>query len=218
MATVGHSTAAEREGRIGVLIVDDHPMLRDGVAAVIGAQLDMVVVGEAANGATALDRYRDVMPDIVLMDLQMPEVDGVAAIGNIIAEFPDAQIIVLTTYSGDAKALRALKAGAAGYMLKSSLRAELIEVIRSVFEGKRHLPPEVATQIALHAADDHLSPREVSILSLIAAGNANKRVAWKLDISEDTVKTHLKHIYAKLGVTDRTHAVTIAAKRGLIEL
>jgi DNA-binding NarL/FixJ family response regulator len=152
------------------------------------------------------------------MDLQMPKLDGVGAITRIRKEFPAARIIVLTTYAGDVKALRALRAGAAGYLLKSTIRKELVDAVRAVHAGERHLPPEVATEIALHAIDDALTEREISILKLIAAGNANKQVAWQLSMSEDTVKTHLKSIFAKLGVTDRTHAVTLAARRGIIDL
>ena len=203
---------------IRTLIADDHPMLRDGVAGVIARQQDMCVVGQAEDGEAAVSAFRDLRPDITLMDLQMPRMDGVEAIRRIRAEFADARIIVLTTYAGDVKALRALRAGAAGYLLKSTIRKELVDAVRAVHCGGRHLPPEVATDIALHAVDDALTEREIGILTLVASGNANKQIAWQLSISEDTVKTHLKSIFAKLGVTDRTHAVTLAARRGIIDL
>lgn len=203
---------------IRILLVDDHPILREGVAAVIRKQADMCVVGEAEDGVVAVESFNRLQPDIALMDLQMPRMDGVEAIARIREEFPAARIIVLTTYSGDVKALRALRAGAAGYLLKSTIRKELVDAIRAVHGGQRHLPPEVATDIALHAIDDGLTEREVSILALVAGGNANKQIAWQLSISEDTVKSHMKSIFAKLGVADRTHAVTVAAKRGIIDL
>jgi DNA-binding NarL/FixJ family response regulator len=203
---------------IRILIVDDHPMLREGVAAVIEMQDDMAIVGEAGDAAEAVSAYRDLTPDITLMDLRMPGGSGVTAIRNIRAEHPAARIIVLTTYSGDAQALQALKAGAAGYLLKSSLRRDLLDAIRSVHAGQRHLQPEVATDIALHAVDDSLTGREIDVLQLIATGNANKQIARKLELSEDTVKAHIKSIFAKLYVNDRTHAVTKAAKRGIIDL
>ncbi len=203
---------------IRILIVDDHPMLREGVAAVIEMQDDMAIVGEAGDAVGAIGAYRDLTPDVTLMDLRMPGGSGVTAIRAIRAEHPAARIIVLTTYSGDAQALQALKAGAAGYLLKSSLRRDLLDAIRSVHAGRRHLQAEVATDIALHAIDDSLSGREIDVLQLIATGNANKQIARKLDLSEDTVKAHIKSIFAKLDVNDRTHAVTRAAKRGIIDL
>lgn len=203
---------------IRILLVDDHPMLREGIAAVICGEDDMCVVGEAGDGAAAVDAYRELRPDITLMDLQMPNMDGVEAIGRIRAEAPDARIIVLTTYDGDVKALRALRAGAAGYLLKNTIRRELVETIRAVRGGSRHLPPEVAREIALHAVAEALTEREIGILSLVARGNPNKQIAWQLSLSEDTVKTHLRSIFSKLGVSDRTHAVTVAARRGIIDL
>lgn len=193
-------------------------MLREGVAAVLRNQADMEVVAEASDGGQALDGFRQHRPDVTLMDLQMPKMDGVEAITRIRAEFPQARVIVLTTYAGDVKALRALRAGAAGYLLKSTIRSDLVEAIRTVHSGERHLPADVATSIALHAVGEALSEREVAILTLVAGGNANKQIAWKLSISEDTVKTHMKSIFTKLGVSDRTHAVTIAARRGIIDL
>ncbi|SFK00122.1 response regulator transcription factor [Caulobacter sp. UNC279MFTsu5.1] len=203
---------------IRVMIVDDHPMLRDGVVGSIKRQPDMVVAAEAGDGAAAIAAIDAANPDVVLMDLQMPGIDGVEAIQTISRKHPQVRILVLTTYFGDAKALRALKAGANGYLLKSAMRTDLIDAIRAVHGGGRHIPPEVATQIAVHAIGEAPTEREIEILSLVAAGNPNKQIARRLGISEDTVKAHLKRIFAKLGVADRTHAVTVAAKRGIIEL
>jgi len=204
--------------KIRVLVVDDHPMLRDGVAALLANQVDMTMVGEANNGSEALQRYIELRPDVTLMDLQMPGMNGVEAIGAIHAEDPHARIIVLTTYAGDAQAVRALRAGAAGYLLKSSLRTELIDAIHDVHRGQRHVHRDVAGEIAMHVADEPLSEREIAILRLVSVGHANKQIAARLGLSEETVKGHLKSIFAKLDVADRTHAVTVAAKRGIIEL
>jgi DNA-binding NarL/FixJ family response regulator len=207
------------EGRtISVLVVDDHPMLREGVAAVLQLQDDMRLVGEAQSGAEGVARFRELRPDVTLMDLQMPGMTGVQAIEAIRSEAPNAKIVVLTTYEGDAQALRALRAGAAGYLLKSSLRKELIETIRDVHAGRKHVSAAMAAQIAVHAVDERLSEREISILRLVADGNQNKQIAWKLSISEETVKAHLKSIFSKLDVSDRTHAVTVAVRRGIIDL
>lgn len=203
---------------IRILVVDDHPILREGVCAIIEPQPDMEVAGEAASGSEAIARYAELRPDIVLMDLRMPEMNGVQAIEALRAQYGDVRIIVLTTYSGDAKAIAAMRAGAAGFLLKSSLRRELLGAIRAVHGGQRHLHPEVAQDIALHAIQDALSPREVEILQLIAGGHANKQIAWKLGVAEETVKSNIKSIFAKLHVNDRTHAVTTAARRGIIEL
>ena len=203
---------------IRVLSVDDHALLREGIAALIGNQSDMQLIGEAANGREALEQFRKHHPDITLMDLQMPEMNGIDAISAIRGEFPDARIIVLTTYAGDFQVSRALKAGARGYLLKGMLRQELLETIRAVHAGRKRLSPEVAAEIAEHAIDDVLSPREIDVLRLIAEGNANKEVAEKLSLAEETVKGHVKNILAKLGVNDRTHAVTIGLKRGIIDL
>ena len=186
--------------------------------AVIESQSGLEIAGEATNGTEAIEAFRRLKPDITLMDLQMPGVGGIQAIEAIRCEFPDARVIVLTTYAGDVQAFRALRAGASGYLLKSTLRKELIDTIRKVHSGRKHIPPEIAEQIAFHAADESLSDRETSILRLVSAGKANKEIARQLSISEETVKAHLKNIFAKLGVTDRTEAVITAAKRGIIEI
>jgi DNA-binding NarL/FixJ family response regulator len=203
---------------IRVLTVDDHPLLREGVAVLIDTQSDMQLIGEASNGHEALEQFRTHHPDITLMDLQMPEVSGIDAISAIRGEFPDARIIVLTTYAGDFQISRALKAGARGYLLKGMLRQELLETIRAVHAGQRRLSSEAAAEIAEHATDDVLTPREIDVLRLIAKGNANKEIAGQLSLNEETVKGHVKNILAKLGVHDRTHAVTIGLKRGIIDL
>ncbi len=203
---------------IRVLTVDDHPLLREGIAVLIDTQSDMQLIGEASNGREALEQFRNHRPDITLMDLQMPEVRGIDAISAIRGEFPDARIIVLTTHAGDFQVSRALKAGVRGYLLKSMLRQELLETIRAVHAGKKRLSAEIATEIAEHAADDALTPREIDVLRLIAEGNANKEIAGKLSLTEETVKGHVKNILAKLGVNDRTHAVTIGLRRGIIDL
>ncbi|MGR4876316.1 response regulator [Pseudoxanthomonas sp. LARHCG66] len=203
---------------IRILTVDDHPLLREGIAAVIEGQSDMQLVGEAANGREALQVFRDCRPDVTLMDLQMPEMDGVDAIGAIHREFPEARVVVLTTYQGDAQALRAFKAGASGYLLKSMLRRELVDTIRNVHAGRRCIPPEIASGIAEHASDDALTLREIEVLRQVADGNGNKRIAHHLGIAEETVKAHMKNILAKLDANDRTHAVTIAVRRGIFHL
>ena len=204
--------------RIRILVVDDHPMLREGIAAAIARQSDMILVGEAMNGREAIESFRATRPDVTLMDLQMPDVDGVEAITAIRAEYPAARIIVLTTYKGDVQALRALKAGARGFLLKSAVRKQMMEAIRSVHAGRTVILPEVAQQIAEHAAADALSEREVEVLQCVALGAANKQVAHQLGLSEETVKVHMKHILEKLHASDRTHAVTIGLGRGIIQL
>lgn len=203
---------------IRILTVDDHPMLREGIAAVLASEPDMLLVGEASNGREAVEQFRTHRPDVTLMDVQMPEVNGIDAILKIREEFPEARIIVLTTYSGDAQAARAFKAGAAGYLLKNMVRKELIDTIRTVHAGKKRIPAEIAVEMAEHHSDDALTEREIEVLRGVAAGNANKRVAQLLNVSEETIKAHMKSILSKLGANDRTHAVTIALKRGIIEI
>lgn len=206
------------DSKIRILVVDDHPVLRDGVAAILENQTDMTMVGEARNGSEAVEIFRALRPDVTLMDLQMPGMNGVDAISAIRSEHPGARIIVLTTYAGDAQAVRALKAGAVGYLLKSSLRTELIDAIHNVYRGQRHVHREVADEIALHVVDEPLTEREIAVLRLVSIGKANKQVASELGLSEETIKGHLKSIFSKLDVADRTHAVTVAARRGIIEL
>jgi DNA-binding NarL/FixJ family response regulator len=203
---------------IRILTVDDHLLLREGIAAVLEGQEDMMLVGEAGNGREAVESFRRLRPNVTLMDLRMPDMSGLEAIRAIRSDFPDARIIVLTTYSGDAQAAAALKAGAAGYLLKNLVRKELIETIRTVHAGKRRIPPEIATEIAEHVADDALTDREVEVLRAVAAGKSNKLIAAELDIAEGTVKTHMKSILPKLDASDRTHAVMIALRRGILDI
>ncbi|HTJ18526.1 MAG TPA: response regulator transcription factor [Steroidobacteraceae bacterium] len=203
---------------IRILTVDDHQLLREGIAAVLESQEDMKLVAQASNGREAVDNFRRLRPDVTLMDLRMPDMSGIEAITEIRGEFPDARIVVLTTYAGDAQAAAALKAGAAGYLLKNLVRKELLETIRAVHSGKRRVPPEIATEIAEHVADDALTARELDVLRRVAAGKSNKLIAAELDISEGTVKTHMKSILPKLDASDRTHAVMIALKRGILDL
>ena len=203
---------------IRILSVDDHPLLREGVAALVASQSDMKLVAEASTGREALEQFRKHRPDLTLMDLEMPDMNGIEAMIAICAEFPEARIIVLTTYKGDVQVLRALKAGARAYLLKGLLRKELLETIRAVHAGKKRISPEVAAQLADHVADDTLTAREIEVLRLIAAGDANKLIAGQLSITEETVKSHVGNILSKLGASDRTHAVTIGLKRGIIEL
>lgn len=203
---------------IRILTVDDHPVVRQGIAGLVGIQTDMAVIAEASNGREAIQQFRTHQPDITLMDLQMPEMGGIDALIAIRNEFPEAKVIVLTTYAGDAQILRALKAGAQAYLLKNTLHKELLDTIRAVHAGKKTLSPEVSYQVAEHATDDALTPAEVAVLRLIAAGNANKQIANELSITEETVKSRVKNILSKLGANDRTHAATIGLKRGIIDL
>ena len=203
---------------IRILAVDDHPVFRQGIAALIADQEDMTLVSEAANGREAIQQFREHRPDVTLMDLQMPELNGVDATIAIRNEFPQARIIVLTTYAGDVQVLRALKAGAHGYLLKNLVHKELLETIRSVHAGKKSISKEVSYGLAEHATDDPLTPAEVTVLQLIAAGNANKQIAEQLSVSEETVKGRVKNILSKLGANDRTHAAMIGLKRGIIEM
>jgi len=204
--------------KIRILAVDDHPVFREGVAGLIAGQADMTLVAEASNGREAIQQFRAHRPDVTLMDLQMPDMNGIDALIAIRNEFPGARIVVLTTYTGDVQVLRALKAGAQGYLLKNLLHKELLETIRAVHAGKKALSPEASHEIASHATDDALSPAEISVLRLIAAGNANKQIASQLSITEETVKSRVKNILSKLGANDRTHAAMIGLKRGIIEL
>jgi DNA-binding NarL/FixJ family response regulator len=202
---------------IRILAVDDHPLLRKGLAAVVNTEPDMKLVAEASNGEDAIEKFRTHRPDVVLMDLQMPGLNGIEATIRIVSEFPDARIIVLTTYQGDVQVLRALQAGARAYLLKGHDR-ELIETIHAVYEGRKKIPPEIAAELADHATDEALSEREIDVLRLIAAGNSNKQIADRLIVAEATIKSRISNILSKLGASDRAHAVTIALKRGIIEL
>jgi DNA-binding NarL/FixJ family response regulator len=202
--------------QIKILTVDDHPLLRQGIAGVIQGEKDMSIVGEAANGREAIEMFRSRRPDVTLMDLQMPDVNGIDAIVAIRQEHPQAKIIVLTTYEGDALARRALKAGVAGYILKDMIRTELLEAIRSVHVGKRYIPQRIAVELAEHYAEDDLSDREIEVLREVARGVSNKIIASRLSISEATVKAHMQNILLKLGASDRTHAVSIATNRGFL--
>jgi len=202
---------------IRVLIVDDHPIVREGIAALIERQPDMIAVGEASNGAEAIERFAALLPDVVLMDVQMPGMDGIAAVEAIRRVCARAAILMLTTYPGDAQAVRAIRAGAEGYLLKNSIRKELLDAIRSVHAGRRTVSPDIAHALAVHSLDERLSERELAILRLVAEGQSNKQIAWDLGVSTDTIKANLKQLFGKLGVDDRTHAVTVAARRGFIE-
>ena len=203
---------------IRVLAVDDHQLIRVGIATLLLPESDMKLVGEASNGAEAIAKFRECRPDVTLMDLQMPEMNGFDAIVAIRDEFPEARIVVLTTYAGDAQAVRAMKLGAQGYLLKNLLHKELLQTVRTVHAGRKAMAPDVAAQLAEHSGAEVLTPKEIDVLRLIAAGNANKEIAAQLYITEETVKSRVKNILDKLGANDRTHAVTIGLKRGVIEL
>jgi len=203
---------------IRILTVDDHPILRKGIAALVNAEPDLKLIAEASNGKEAIEAFRSQRPDITLMDIQMPGLDGVQTIEAIRAEFPEAKIIVLTTYTGDTQVVRALKSGARAYVLKGHVLEELLDTIRAVHAGKKRIPADVAAELADHATDDALTEREIEVLRLIAAGNANKQIADQLSISEATVKSRVTNILSKLAANDRSHAVTIGLKRGIIQL
>jgi DNA-binding NarL/FixJ family response regulator len=203
---------------IRILAVDDHPIVREGIAGLIAIQSDMVLAGEACDGREAIQQFRALRPDVTLMDLQMPEMNGLEALIAIRNEFPEAKVIMLTTYKSDTQIIRALKAGAQGYLLKNALHKELLATIRAAHAGKKTLSPEASLEIAEHVTDDALTPAEISVLRLIAAGNANKQIADELSTTEESVKSRVKSILSKLGANDRTHATTIALKRGIIEL
>lgn len=203
---------------VRILTVDDHPLLRQGIAALVCCEPDMQLVGEASDGLEAIEMFRLHRPDVTIMDLQMPNMGGIEAINRILREFPGARIIVLTTYRGDVQVVRALKAGAQGYILKQNVHRELLDTIRAIHAGQKRIPPELAVELVEHAQDDALTSREIDVLRLIAAGNANKQVADQLAIGEASVKSHVANILSKLGAKDRTHAVTIALKRGIIDL
>lgn len=203
---------------IRILAVDDHPLLRTGIAALVNAEPDMKLVAEASNGEEAIERFRLHRPDVTLMDLQLPGIDGVEAISRILSEFSDARIIILTTYGGDAQVVRALRAGARAYVLKGHVHRELLETIHTVHAGRKRIPMDIATELAEHATDDELSSREIEVLRLITAGNSNKEIADQLSIGETTVKSHVTNILSKLNANDRGHAITIGLKRGIIAL
>jgi DNA-binding NarL/FixJ family response regulator len=215
---VRQGTVTVTPNLIRILTVDDHPLLRKGIAALVNAEPDMKMVGEACNGQEAIEKFREHRPDVTLMDLQMPDLNGTETIGRIRSEFPDARFVVLTTYSGDTQVSRALRAGARGYILKGHVHRELLETIRAVHAGQKRIPPDIAAELVEHATDDALSPRELDVLRLIAAGNSNKLIADQLSIGEATVKSHVTNILSKLSANDRAHAVTIGLKRGIIDL
>jgi DNA-binding NarL/FixJ family response regulator len=209
---------SEATGQIRILSVDDHPLLREGLMAIINSQDDMKLIAEASSGKEGIEKFRNHLPDVTLMDLRLPDMNGIDAVIAIRGEFPQARIIILTTSEGDVEIARALAAGVKGYVLKSMVRKELLDVIRLVHAGKTRLSPAIAEQIAEHYGDDSLTQREIEVLQLAANGHRNKQIAYELDITEETVKFHIKNILSKLEANDRTHAVTIAVKRGIIQL
>ena len=204
--------------RIRVLSIDDHPLLRQGIGALVDAQPDMLLVGQAATGQEGVEQFRAQRPDVTLLDLRLPDMSGIDALRAIRGEFPEARVVMLTTFEGDVEMQRALEAGARGYLLKTMPPAELVEAIRQVHAGKKRIPPAVAAQLAEHLSDEALTPREIEVLRHIAEGNRNKDIAERLFISEETVKVHVKHVMDKLGASDRTEAVSIAIRRGIIQL
>src|ERR1700727_2371591 len=216
--SVKEESMASVPNLIRILAVDDHPLLRKGIAALVNAEADMKLVAEASNGEEAVESFRLHRPDVTLMDLQLPGLNGIGAIDRILSEFPDARIIVLTTYTGDAQVLRALRAGARAYILKGHVHRELLQTIHTVHAGGKRIPPDIATELAEHATDDELSSREIEVLRLVATGNSNKEIADRLSIGEATVKSHVSKILSKLGANDRAHAVTIGLTRGIIGL
>lgn len=201
---------------IRILAADDHPLLRAGIAALIGTERDMRLAAEAATGREAIEQFRSVQPDVTLLDIQMPDMSGIDVLIAIRREFPNAKAIMLTTYGGDALALRALKAGAYAYILKAAVRKDLLDTIRAVYQGQKRIHPEVAAELAAHLGEEPLSEREIEVLKLVAAGNSNKEIGARLSITEQTAKAHMKRIIAKLGANDRTHAVTLALDRGIL--
>ncbi|UPG92866.1 response regulator [Luteibacter aegosomatissinici] len=209
---------APERPRIRILIVDDHPLIREGLGAMIASEPDMALVGESGTGGGGIDRFHAERPDVTIMDLRLPDMNGIDVITAIRAAHPDARFVMLTTYLGDVQAARALKAGAQAYLLKASLRTDLLDTIRAVYNGQRRVPAEVASEIAEYAADDSLTAREVEVLEQVASGNSNRAVADRLEVTEDTVKAHMRNIMAKLGANDRTHAVTIALRRGFLDI
>jgi DNA-binding NarL/FixJ family response regulator len=212
------TVAAQTPYRIRLLVADDHPLVRDGIVAVVSAEPDMEVVAQAGDGREAVARFRSLQPDVALMDVQMPGLDGIGATAAIRSQAPTARIVILTTYDGDVQAMRALKAGASGYLLKSMFRTEVMDAIRTVHAGRRYVPQAIAARLGAHAMSEELSPREVEVLREVAQGGGNLAVARRLGVSDDTVKTHMKHILSKLEASDRTQAVTIAVRRGIIGL